>query len=139
VTAGFDIGTEQKAKGRSDINIWYTTVLIGKYTISDQCAVAARVEYYSDEGGVIVAPDLKTMGYSVNFHYAPRSNAVFRIEGRLLQGCNAIFSTADGVLKKQLLPDSLAGGIVLRKYGQIPVSYSTKPTKSIPRPSIGAV
>lgn len=109
LTAGFDIGTEQKVKGRSGINVWYTPVLIGKYTISDRCAVAARVEYYSDEGGVIIAPDFKTTGYSLNFDYAPRSNAVFRIEGRLLQGKNAVFATADGLSKNNFcLTASLA-------------------------------
>ena len=96
LTAGFDIGTEQKAKGKPEVNVWYTPVLIGRLSLNDQVALAARYEYYSDENGVIIGPDFRTSGYSLNVDYAPRSNALFRVEGRLLQSKNDIFVTENG-------------------------------------------
>ncbi|HOY05836.1 MAG TPA: porin [Saprospiraceae bacterium] len=96
LTAGFDIGTEQKTKGKSDVNVWYTPVLIGKFTLNDQWALAARVEHYNDENGVIIGSEFQTTGYSLNIDYAPRSNALLRLEGRLLQDKNEIFVTESG-------------------------------------------
>lgn len=96
LTAGFDIGTEQKAKGKPEVNVWYTPVLIGRLSLNEKVALAARYEYYSDENGVIIGPDFRTSGYSLNVDYAPRSNALFRVEGRLLQSKNDIFVTENG-------------------------------------------
>lgn len=99
LTAGFDIGTEQVAKGKSDVKVWYTLVLIGRYTIDDKWALAARVEHYNDENGVIIGSEFQTTGYSLNLDYAPRPNALLRLEGRLLQDKNEIFVTEDGFSK----------------------------------------
>ena len=96
LTAGFDIGTEQKTKGKPDVNVWYTPVLIGKFTLNDQWALAARVEHYNDKNGVIIGSEFQTTGYSINLDYAPRSNALLRLEGRLLQDKNDIFVTENG-------------------------------------------
>ena len=97
LTAGFDIGTEQKAKGNSEVNVWYSPVLIGKYNISDKWAIAGRIENYTDKEGVIIANDFQTNGFSLNVDFAPLSNALFRIESRLLKSKNKIFTTENGV------------------------------------------
>lgn len=103
VTAGFDIGTEQKAKGSSDMNTWYSPVLILKYSINDKWAIAARGEYYEDKNGVIIATGtangFKTTGFSLNLDYAPASNVIVRIEGRNLNSKDEIF-TKEGDTKK---------------------------------------
>ena len=95
IIAGFDIGTEQKAKGSSDRNTVYSPVLILKYSIDDQFALAARGEYYSDENGVLIATGtangFKTSGFSLNLDYAPAANVLFRIEGRTLNSKDKIF------------------------------------------------
>jgi Putative beta-barrel porin-2, OmpL-like. bbp2 len=96
LTLGFDIGTEQKAKGTSDVNVWYTPIVIAKYSIDDKWAIAARFENYTDKNGVIIANDFNTNGYSVNVDFTPLSNAVFRVEGRLLDSKNAIFIKKQG-------------------------------------------
>lgn len=97
LTVGFDIGTEQKAKNNSDVNVWYTPVLIGKYTINDKWAIAGRIENYTDKQGVIISNDFLTNGFSANLDFTPISNAVFRIETRLLKAKNKIFATEKGV------------------------------------------
>jgi hypothetical protein len=97
LTLGFDIGTEQIAKGSSDVNVWYSPVLIGKYTIDKKWAIAGRIENYTDKQGVIISNDFLTNGFSANLDFAPVSNAVFRIETRLLKAKNKIFTTEKGV------------------------------------------
>lgn len=100
VTAGFDYGMEQVAKGSSDFNNWYSPVLILKYDLNDTWSVAARGEYYADEHGVIIATGtangFKTTGFSLNLDCRIRTNAVWRIEGRLLNSEDEIFTNSDG-------------------------------------------
>lgn len=43
ITAGFDIGTEEKFPGSDDKNTWYSPVLILKYTFHNKWAIAVRV------------------------------------------------------------------------------------------------
>lgn len=92
VTVGFDIGTEQTAKNSANVNIWYTPIVVAKYTLSEKWAIAGRFEQYVDKGGVIIAPDFQVSGYSVNLDYAPLNNALLRVEARLLQSPNAVFT-----------------------------------------------
>ena len=96
LTAGFDIGAQQKSKGSTDYNTWYTPVIIAKYTPSDKVSIAVRGEYYSDANGVIIATGtangFKTFGYSLNLDYNIASNVVWRIEGRGFSSKDNIFT-----------------------------------------------
>lgn len=102
VTAGFDIGAEQKEKGSSSYNTWYTPVLVAKYAASDKVSISARGEYYQDKAGVIVATGtpngFKTFGYSVNADYAILPNLVWRTEIKNLASKDPIFVKHDGNL-----------------------------------------
>lgn len=102
LTAGVDIGTEQKAKGSSERNTWYSPVAILRFTPVNQWAFAVRGEYYSDENGVIIATGtpngFKTSGVSLNADYLPVSNLALRVEGRWLKSKDEIF-VKDGVRK----------------------------------------
>lgn len=84
--AGFDIGAQQKEKGSSAYNVWYSPVLIARYTPTEKMAYAARVEYYSDEDQVIIATGtpngFQTFGYSVNMDVKVRENVLWRLEAR---------------------------------------------------------
>lgn len=95
LTAGFDIGVQQRAEGSSEYDAWYTPVLIARYTPSEHWRVAARAEYYADANGVIIATGtpngFKTFGYSLNLDYLPIENVMFRIEGRGLNSQDEIF------------------------------------------------
>lgn len=111
--AGFDYGWEQKEKGKSDLNNWYTPVLIAKYAFTDKVALAARYEYYNDENGVIIATGtpngFKTSGYSLNFDVAPVSNVLFRMEGKLYNSRDDIFAKGPEVKNSNIaLTASLA-------------------------------
>lgn len=93
---GFDIGAQQKVKGSSDYNTWYSPVLILKYALAEKISIAARGEYYSDANGVIIntgtVNGFQTYGYSLNLDYQIMNNAVWRIEGRGFTSKDNIFT-----------------------------------------------
>ncbi len=107
IAAGFDVGAEQKEKGSSSYNIWYTPTLILRYSPSERLSIAARGEYYQDKNGVIIStgtPDgFKTFGYSVNVDYYILSNVVWRTELRNLHSKDAVFIDRDSDLQKNSL------------------------------------
>lgn len=100
LTAGFDIGVEQKAKDSKGYNCWYSPVIIAKYAVTSKASLSARGEYYVDEKGVIIATEtpngFKTFGYSLNFDYNIYSNVVWRIEARSLNSKDEIFIKNSG-------------------------------------------
>lgn len=95
ITAGFDIGSEQKEKGSGDYNTWYTPVLIAKYNATDKFSLTVRGEYYQDKAGVIIATatpnGFKTFGYSLNADYAILPNLTWRTEIKNLHSKDDIF------------------------------------------------
>jgi hypothetical protein len=93
---GFDIGAQQKSKGSSDYNVWYTPNLIAKFSPNNKVSIVARAEYYTDPNGVIIATGstngFQTYGYSLNIDYQVMNNVVWRIEGRGLTSKDKIFT-----------------------------------------------
>jgi hypothetical protein len=104
ITFGFDIGAEQKAKGSSTYNVWYTPVLIARYATTERFSLTARGEYYNDKHGVIVstrtAQGFQTFGYSLNADYAILPNVLWRTELRNLTNKDAIFLDRSNKLLK---------------------------------------
>ena len=68
--------------------------------------IAARIEYYSDANGVIIitgTPNgFKTWGYSINYDYQIRSNAMWRIEARSFSSKDKIFTKDNSVTNNNL-------------------------------------
>lgn len=94
--AGFDYGTQQVAKGSDEQNEVLAPVAIARYRFNPKWALAGRVEYYEDKNGVIIStvtPEgFKTTGYSLNLDYAPVTNAVVRLEGKVFESKGKIFT-----------------------------------------------
>ena len=94
-TLGFDIGAEQKARGSSDFNTWYTSALILKYAATSKTSIGVRAEYYDDKNGVIIATNtpngFKTWGFSANVDYNILKNLMWRMEIRSLNSKDDIF------------------------------------------------
>ena len=92
---GFDIGWQQKAKGSSGYDTWYSPVAILKYSPSSKVNVAIRGEYYSDKNQVIIATGtpngFQTWGYSANLDYNISDNLMWRIEARGLNNKDQSF------------------------------------------------
>lgn len=95
ITAGFDMGAEQKSKGSNEYNTWYSPVVILKLSPDSKNNITARVEYYSDVHGVIIgtgtANGFKTGGYSINYDRVIRENVLWRIEMRGFNSKDKIF------------------------------------------------
>lgn len=95
LTTGFDIGAEQKIKGSNQYNVWYSPVIIARYSATDKLNFAARAEYYNDKNGVIIATNtengFKTLGYSLNVDYWILPNLVWRTEVKNLSSKDAVF------------------------------------------------
>lgn len=95
LTAGIDMGAEQQIKGSKTYNTWYAPVFILKLQTGNKSNIAARVEYYNDENGVIISTGtpngFKTWGGSLNYDHAVTGNMVWRTEGRLFSGKDKIF------------------------------------------------
>ena len=70
-------------------------VAIAQYKLNSKWALAGRVEYYEDKNGVFIATGtpngFKTTGYSLNIDYAPISNAVLGLEGKMYSSKDKIF------------------------------------------------
>ena len=99
--AGFDIGAQQRSKGSSNYDVWFSPVFIGYYTINNQWKSAIRAEYYQDETGILIPTDtpngFQTTGLSLNLDYLPIQNIICRIEGRWLNSKDDIFESNAGV------------------------------------------
>lgn len=112
ITAGFDVGAEQKSKGSEQYNIWYTPVLVAKYNVTDKLSFTARGEYYQDEKGVIISTGtengFKTFGYSFNADYQILPNLVWRTEIRNLNSKDAIFMNRTDEFNKNSLTATTA-------------------------------
>lgn len=95
ITAGFDIGTEQKSPGSTNNNIWYSPVLILKYTINSKWNIAGRAEYYDDRNEVIITTGtqngFRTAGYSLNIDHNPFKDIFIRAELRTLNSKDKVF------------------------------------------------
>ncbi len=92
---GFDVGAEQKSRGSTSYNLWYSPVLIGRYTINSKFTAAIRGEYYNDAKSVLITTStlngFQTFGYSANLDYKLLGNTKLRIEARGLNSKDAIF------------------------------------------------
>jgi len=88
LTAAFDIGFEEKSPDNSDLNTWYSPIVVARYAATPKTAIAARAEFYRDENGVIIATGTPNgfgvVGLSLNVDYAVLPNALWRVEGRFL-------------------------------------------------------
>lgn len=104
---GFDIGAEQKSKGSNQYNIWYSPVVIAKYSPAEKLSFAARGEYYQDKNGVIIATGtengFQTFGYSMNVDYWIFPNLVWRTEVKNMNSKDHIFLNRDNEFRKNNL------------------------------------
>jgi hypothetical protein len=116
VILGFDVGSDRKPvvdtrtgqRASSGSYVWYSPVVIARLAVGERSRVAGRIEYYDDKNGVIIgtgtgspgrASGFQTLGYSLGYDYAILPNALFRVEGKVYDSKDAIFSTSNGLSK----------------------------------------
>ena len=92
--AGFDIGTDKY--NTTDYGIWYSPVLIMRYSASEQIKLALRGEYYNDKNRIIIPTNnlngFRASGISGNFDYQIGKKLQFRIEGKVYIAADREFS-----------------------------------------------
>ncbi|MGI4020935.1 MAG: porin [Janthinobacterium lividum] len=113
ITAAFDFGVQQQAKGSSNYNNVLSPVAIARYQLAKKWAMAGRMEYYQDKNSILIASTtpngFKTTSYSLNVDYAPVQNALIRLEGKVYDGKDAVFvRSANAVNTNSLLTASFA-------------------------------
>lgn len=95
VILGVDNGWQESAINRSEIETWFSPVVIVKYSPFKKLAVAARAEYYGDSKQIVIstttANGFQTFGYSLNCDYSIADNFVVRLEARRLTSKDAVF------------------------------------------------
>lgn len=95
-TVGFDIGAQQAARKSNEYNVWYTPIVMLRYSPTPKFSIAARGEYYADSNQVIIGTGttngFQTLGFSLNFDFTLRDNLVWRIEGRGFSSKDEIFT-----------------------------------------------
>jgi len=94
IIAGFDLGSDKY--NSTDYGIWYSPVVILRYSVSEQIKLAVRGEYYNDKNRIIIATNnlngLRVSGISGNFDYQLSKMLQFRIEGKFYQAGDREFS-----------------------------------------------
>ncbi|MCS6818808.1 MAG: porin [Chitinophagales bacterium] len=99
ITLGFDIGLQQRKKGRSQHDVWFSPVLLYSFKPAKNLKLCTRIEYFDDTEAVIVESmspyGFQTLGYSINFDYQIQPNMLWRIEGRGFLGRDKIFFMND--------------------------------------------
>jgi hypothetical protein len=101
ITLGLDHGVEQKQHRSTDLNIWYSPILITRFQ-TKQWAFAARVEYYQDKSGTVVPlindQFFQMKGYSLNIDRKIGKNNLWRLEWRYLNNTSPYFLTSSGLV-----------------------------------------
>lgn len=104
IILGFDIGFEEKMPGRNGSNTWCSPVVMVKQTFNDIWTIAARIEYYRDVNGVIIATGtpngFSTNGLSFNIDHSPSKNVLARLELRNFRSKDEIFYKGTGMSRK---------------------------------------
>jgi hypothetical protein len=95
LTAGFDIGFQQKVKKSSNYYFWLSPILIVKYQLSPIWAASLRAEYYEDKQSVIISAinnhGFSSSGFSLNTDCNLNKMLLWRLEGRYLYSKDEIF------------------------------------------------
>ncbi len=91
--AGFDIGTDKY--NAMDYGVWFSPVIILRYTMNDKMNIAWRGEYYNDRDEIIIPTNtlngFKVSGVSTNLDYKINKKIQCRIEGKLYNSKDIIF------------------------------------------------
>jgi len=99
VAVGLDMGFQEQARDRRATHRWVNPQGVLRHVPSPQTAIAARVEYYDDPGGVIVSPTgsgFRAWGASVNLDHGIGQHALIRVEVRTLGARDPVFVQRSG-------------------------------------------
>lgn len=96
IIVGFDIGTDKYDAKR--YGVWYSPVVIVRYTLNDKWRMALRGEYYVDNKQIIISTNtpngFQVSGISTNLDYKINKTVECRVEGKMYLSRDKIFQPA---------------------------------------------
>lgn len=95
LTLGFDTGWEKGKGSDREADFWWSPQVNLRYKVGKNTAFAGRIEYYSDESGVIIGGPFQTVGFALGIDHQVHQNAVVRLEGKLYNSEGEIFLDKD--------------------------------------------
>jgi hypothetical protein len=102
----WDQGAQQKWKGSDEYSYWTGLASVFRYSFTDQFKLGGRVEFYQDLDRMIMGgyafQGFKTSGYSLNLDYSVAPGVQVRLEGRLMDFRNPIYTIPGFIEKKGL-------------------------------------
>ncbi len=94
IIAGLDLGFEKSSTNK--YNKWYTPIIIVRQRLAKNIMVALRGEYYNDQNQIIIASPngngFRTFGYSSNLDYDINHKIKWRIEAKMYNANDKIFT-----------------------------------------------
>ena len=97
-TVGVDYGIEA-ALGNS-VNQWVGVTASLRREIIEKVTLAGRLEYYSDQAGVILNEGMRVSGLSANVDYQIHPRGLVRLEARQFIGEEAVFQLQEAKFSK---------------------------------------
>ncbi len=95
ILAGFDIGNDKF--NPNQYGNWYSPVLIVRHSLNKKIKLAWRGEYYHDPKQIIIPTEneegFRVLGISTNLDYDYNEKIKFRLEGKVFNAANRIFSS----------------------------------------------
>jgi hypothetical protein len=102
----WDQGAEQMWKGSDDYSFWVGLAGVFRYSFTQQLKLGGRIEFYQDFDRILIptfGPDgFKTAGYSLNLDYFVVPGVQVRLEGRVMDFRNPIYTIPGFIEKKGL-------------------------------------
>ncbi|MGZ3864181.1 MAG: porin [Bacteroidia bacterium] len=107
LSAAFDYGIQERYKDKANFDNWSASSVILKIKIAPKVHAALRGEYYSDAQQVIVSTGTpygaEITGTSLNFDFIPKEGALFRVEGKMFNATNNIFTSSNGMTNQAFI------------------------------------
>ncbi len=88
--------------------LWWQVNGIARYSFTQKSSLSARLEYFSDRGGVVInsvvgGGGLQVWSSGLCFNYKVHPNALFRVEGRYFRSPDSIYPDDTSVYKDSMM------------------------------------
>lgn len=103
LTAGVDVGAEQKSKNSTQYNYWYASTAIIRYQFAPKWFVSGRWELFHDKNTTLIEitnpGSFIISGYSANIDFQIHKNIWWRIEAEQFHSKDPIFSVNNNLVR----------------------------------------
>lgn len=109
---GVDVGAQATNSNNDNFRNWYGLLVTSRIPIKEQHAIAARLEFFNDQGVVTnYGGSFENIGFSTNYDYQFSENVLLRLEFRTFNNQRELFLLDNDVVKNNFY---LGGSISFR-------------------------